>query len=215
MGRKKIFFILLMGTLALGCIATYLIFSKTKTAFEFVSIEKQYRFSDMQDVQLAAAKKNGITPLDTRDQISKQKNEVVKISTCRAYKIAYLTHSIPYLTHDAKKLLEDIGKSFQKKLKEKGYKKHKIIVTSLLRTSDDVSKLQQVNTNAVKNSAHQYATTFDISYVSYETTSLFGKPVSNATMAQLLGQTLKELRTDGRCYVKYEKKQHCYHITVR
>lgn len=182
---------------------------------EYVAVEKKYQFGDKQDVQLAAAMKNGIKPIDSRNEIDQRKSKVVKISTCSAYKVDRLTHSMPYLTPDAKALLNDIGASFQDKLKKKGYKKHRIVVTSVLRTSDDISKLQKVNINAVPNSAHRYATTFDISYVRYNRTGWGGKPASVAAMTDILGQTLKQLRDEGRCYVKYEKHQHCYHITVR
>ena len=75
--------------------------------------------------------------------------------------------------------------------------KHRIIVTSLLRTDDDVKRLRKVNGNAAANSAHQYATTFDITYVRYDRLSLFGKSATNKQLANILGKVLQQLRDDG------------------
>ena len=216
MQARKILIVSILAVAALSVsIAAYIFYHRDNIIEEYVAVEQQYQFGDMQNVQLEAAKRNGIKPINSRDDIGQLKNGVVKISTCRAYKVDRLTHSIPYLTPSAKTLLHDIGTSFQTKLKEKGYEKHRIIVTSVLRTSIDVQKLQQVNGNAVTDSPHKYATTFDITYVRYDRTGLIGKHVSNAEMTNTLGQVLEQLRKEGRCYVKYEKKQHCYHITAR
>lgn len=34
-------------------------------------------------------------------------------------------------------------------------------------------------------------------------------------MKRALGEVLRDLRYEGRCFVKYEVKQGCFHITVR
>jgi hypothetical protein len=92
--------------------------------------------------------------------------------------------------------------------------KHKIIVTSVLRTKDDVRKLMKVNSNAVSNSAHCRATTFDLSYRRFK--HVEGAAQANAAqMKYLLGEVLSELREKGRCSVIYETKQTCLHVTVR
>jgi hypothetical protein len=81
-----------------------------------------------------------------------------------------------------------------------------------LRTRDDVERLRKVNGNAVKNSAHMYATTFDLSYTRFERISTDGKPISNELMANLLGAVLGELREEGCCRVIFERNQHCFHV---
>ena len=129
--------------------------------------------------------------------------------------MAKLTHSVPYLTPNAKELLDEIGSLFQKALKEKGIEKHRIIVTSILRTDEDVKQLRKVNGNASAVSAHQYATTFDITYIRYDRLSILGESASTRQLANILGDVLKQLRNEGRCYIKYEHKQHCFHITTR
>ena len=54
-------------------------------------------------------------------------------------------------------------------MEAKGIDRHRIIVTSILRTEEDVERLMNHNSVAVKNSAHRHATTFDISYRHFET----------------------------------------------
>ena len=35
------------------------------------------------------------------------------------------------------------------------------------------------------------------------------------TLKWVLSEVLKDLRKQGRCHIKYEKRQGCFHITVR
>ena len=157
--------------------------------------------------------KNGIKPVSSRDELKTDK--LVKIESCDEYMVERLTHSVPYLTKSTAELLSDIGTRFQKELKEQGFEKHRVIVTSVLRTGEDAKRLRKVNGNASKNSAHQYGTTFDITYVRYDRQSLFGKSASEKQLAKALGTVLKQLRNESYCYVKYERKQRCFHITSR
>ena len=160
--------------------------------------------------------KSGIAPISDREAakaIIKQEN-LVKIRSCRNYKVAQLRNSIPYLTEDAAWLLTKISENFRDSLEAKGIERHKLIVTSVLRTDEDVQRLMEYNTVAVKNSAHRHATTFDISYRDFET-ALFTFKTNEVELKKTLGEVLRDLRKDGLCYVRYEIKPGCFHITVR
>ena len=162
---------------------------------------------------MAAAKKYGIEPLKDRSCLTKKvKRQLTYVEENKYYAIDPLTHSVPYLTPDAAKLLNDIGKNFQKKLRKHKMGEYKIIVTSVLRTKEDVRKLMKVNSNAVPNSAHCHATTFDITYRRFKHVS--GKQEDARQLKYLLGEVMQELREKGRCYVRYETQQTCLHITV-
>lgn len=176
-------------------------------------VKSKYHFGDVNTTQLKAAKKYGIQPVDHQDQLPKEK--LTMIETCDKYKVDRLTHSVAYLTSAAADLLEEIGSRFQATLENQELWKHRVIVTSLLRTGDDVESLRKVNGNASPNSAHQYATTFDITYVRFDRQSLKGNAASTKLLANILGEVLEQLRNEKRCYVKYEQKQHCFHITSR
>ena len=112
-----------------------------------------------------------------------------------------------------------IGKNFLDSLESKGLNPNKIIVTSVLRTQEDIEKLQKSNPNSVKNSAHCYATTFDITYARYDKIKFKNfrrcESVEKETLKKVLGEVLRDLRKQNKCYVKYEVKQRCFHITTR
>ena len=170
-----------------------------------------FQFRDNNPHQLANARKYGIEPLEDRSQLRKVRRRLRHIEDCEYYAIDPLTHSVPYLTPNAAKLLKKIGKGFQKKLRKHKMGEYKIIVTSVLRTKDDVRRLMKTNKNAVPNSAHCHATTFDITYRRYQ--HVRGPKASARQLKYLLGETVDELRSDGLCLVRYETNQTCLHIT--
>ena len=169
-------------------------------------------FNDLNNVQLATAKKLGLKhPLNNRNEAKAVKKRLVRIQSNKYYTVDNLTHSIPYLTEGAAGLLDTIGKNFIDALDKKGLKSNKIIVTSVLRTQEDIKKLQQSgNVNASSNSAHCYGTTFDITYIRYTKT-----PKDSQALKKVLGEVLLDLKKQKKCYVKYEVKQRCFHITSR
>ena len=116
-------------------------------------------------------------------------------------------------------LPQDIGQAFFDSLYVKGVPLHKIIVTSVLRSQEDVAKLRRRNGNATENSCHLYGTTFDICYNRYKTVENPDGPprreVRNDTLKWVLSEVLRDMREEGRCYIKYEVKQGCFHMTVR
>lgn len=178
-------------------------------------VEGRYQFSDINSTQLKAATRFGIEPLEERDELEKVADKLVEIKTNDMYKVDRLDYSVPYLIPSAATLLHDIGRSFQDRLHEDGYRKHRIIVTSVLRTQEDVERLMGKNQNATKKSCHMYATTFDITYVRFERISMEGNPIADSKLCNVLGAVLEKLRDEGRCYVKFENNQHCFHITSR
>lgn len=176
-------------------------------------------FPDMQDVQIAAALKHGVKSVENREDAEHRKKELVYVGANPYFHIDRLNWSIPYLVPRASVLAQDIGKAFFDSLYVKHIPMHKIILTSLLRTKYDIQKLQQRNVNATDNSCHLYGTTVDICYNRYLTVSdPDGKPrrkVQNDTLKWVLSEVLRDFREQQRCYVKYEVKQGCFHITVR
>ena len=176
-------------------------------------INKEYRFGDINSTHLQAAQRNGIKPVANRNEL--RTNRLTKVKSCEKYIVDNLTHSVAYLTPASAELLEEIGARFQATLKEQGLEKHRVIVTSVLRTDDDVKRLREINGNASANSAHRYATTFDITYIRFDRQSLIGDCADTKQLANTLGKVLKQLRDEGRCYIKYEQNQRCFHITSR
>lgn len=167
---------------------------------------------DTNAVHLVEAKKYGVVPVEDIKDAERRKHELVYIGSNPFYKVRRLQSSIPYLVPRAAALLQDIGRNFMDSLALKHVPVQKIVVTSVLRSKEDVVKLSKHNKNVSPNSCHVYGTTFDISYTHYE--PLEAK-VDDDRYKKTLSEVLRDLRDQGRCYVKYELHQACYHVTVR
>ncbi len=177
-------------------------------------------FPDVQEVQIRAARKWGVRPVRNRQEAEHRRKELVYIGANPFYCIdKEMRHSIPYLVPRAADLLSTIGRNYLDSLYIKGVPMHRIVVTSVLRTEDDVARLKKSNGNAESQSCHLFGTTFDIAYNRYSTVSPPGeeerRAVRNDTLKWVLSEVLRDVREQGRCYIKYEVKQGCFHITVR
>ena len=169
-------------------------------------------FPDSQAVQIVAAEKWGVRPVKNREDAEKRMKELVYVGASPYYHIDPLYSSIPYLVPRAAVLLQDIGQAFYDSLYVKGVPFNQLIVTSVLRTENDVEKLRRRNGNATERSCHLFGTTFDICYNRYHPVT---QPVRDDTLKWVLCEVLRDMREQGRCYIKYEVKQGCFHMTVR
>lgn len=164
-------------------------------------------FNDINDTHLSAARKLGISPLANRDELTGVLNRLVELHDTRYYIIDSLTSSVPYLVPRAADFLTALGQLMQ----EYNGTKSRFIITSVLRTQRDVGMLRRYNTNSSPNSAHCYATTFDITYNRFD---VHGH-TWEGPLKEDLARALFDLRARGYCYVKYEYRQACFHVTVR
>jgi len=229
--RKKL---LIFGSLLVVLIIAIIVFSRPEA--EEKSVEKSEPnepkaigtirvdyYKDLNKVHLKYAKSNGIkgfkSTKDFNDNIKKyvDNDDLVEIETCDYYVVDKLTHSHPYLIPKAAKLLEDIGIRFQEKLEEHNMKKRYYQVTSILRTGESQRRLSRSNVNASENTSHLYGTTVDITYA-----RVFSKPkldedyeIEDGPAIRLLSEAIGELRKEKRCVVVTERKERCFHITVR
>lgn len=180
-------------------------------------------FPDLNPVQLKAAIAMGIEPVASREEAQRylENRELVNVTNSPFYVVDPLTHSIPYLVPECQDLLNTICVNFIDSLQSKGLPPHLPIVTSVLRTSKDIKKLQVGNVNSTTNSCHCYGTTVDITYNRFYPVTGNNKESRknvlryNAQMKKILAEVLLDLRMQGRCYVKYEIKQACFHLTIR
>lgn len=164
-------------------------------------------FNVINEVQLAAAKKLGITPQKDRASLEKMKGKLVKLRDTRYYAIKPLTSSSPYLVPRAADFLTALGKLMQ----EYNGTESRFYVSSVLRTQADVKNLRSKNGNATENSTHCYGTTIDITYSQFD---VKGK-TNDGKVKEDLARALYDMQSMGYCYVIYERRQPCFHITVR
>lgn len=164
-------------------------------------------FDYINDVHMGAARRLGVKPLANRDALAEMKGKLIELHNTRYYKVDPLTSSVPYLVPKAADFLTALGRLMQ----EYNGTTSRFIVTSVLRTKADVSSLRRRNGNASENSTHCYATTVDITYNRFD---IHGK-TWEGQLKEDLARALYDLQERGYCYVKYEVKQPCFHITVR
>ena len=151
--------------------------------------------------------------MEKRDDLDPAR--LVKVENTDYLEIDELRHSVPYLTPGAARELNRIAKAFHDSLARKQFPIYKLVCTSILRTEEDVDRLRRSgNPNASDNSSHCYGTTFDISHSRYfrETeTDEFMQPYE---LTKVLAEVLRDEKQAGRVLVKYERKEHCFHITA-
>lgn len=172
-------------------------------------------FNDSNHVQLEAAKVLGISPINLSGEILKLKRPMVEVKSCKEFYLDELTHSFPYLVPEASQLLHDIGQAFNDSLAARGGGAYRIKVTSVLRTPSTVKRLRRVNRNATEESTHAYGTTFDISYSKFICDDANAPHRTFEDLKNLLAEVLNDMRNQGRCFVKFEYRQSCFHITTR
>lgn len=164
-------------------------------------------FDYVNDVQLDAARKLGIKPAKNRASLEQMKGELVQLKDTRYYSILPLNSSSPYLVPKAADFLTAVGKLMQ----EYNGTQSRFYISSVLRTEEDVKKLGKINGNSTQNSTHCYGTTVDITYSRFD---IKGNTYEGK-LKEDLARALYDLQAMGYCYVKYEYKQPCFHITVR
>jgi hypothetical protein len=170
-------------------------------------------FNDSNKYQYAHAVSVGIEPIRDVRSAYYTSRPLIKVVNTNMYRLDSLTHSVPYLVPEAYALLEDIGKNFQDSLRKHNKPACRLKITSLLRTPASVKRLRRSNRNATDSSAHQFATTFDISYNGFYKMNSEDQ-AENVNYRKELAEVLYDLRQAKRCMVKYERKSPCFHITV-
>lgn len=164
---------------------------------------------DAYDDHLLAAETNGVGLITDEDLLLDyvEKEALVEASSGVGYLVDKLTHSHPYLTPEAKKVLEELGKTFQAQAGGESF----FTVSSATRTMDQQKKLYRRNRNATTgNSSHSYGVSFDISYIRFN-----GKKAFNYKTQRQLETVLDYFQKMNKIYVIKERKQNCFHITVR
>lgn len=171
-------------------------------------------FGDVNDTHLEKAKAVGLKKIpEKRDNIDL--SQLTRIVESDYLVLDELRYSVPYLTSGAARELNHIAHAFHDSLTRKQFPLYKLVVSSVLRTEEDVTRLRKSgNPNASDNSAHCYGTTFDITYTRYHRdveTDEFMQPFE---LTKVLAEVLRDEKAAGRILAKFEKKEHCFHITA-
>lgn len=171
-------------------------------------------FNDSNYIHWNDAERVGIAPLSDTRSHWRPGAPLEKVVSCKDFYVEPLNYSRPYLVPRAAAMLHEIGRRFNDSLAARGGGDYRIKVTSVLRTPENVARLQRVNGNAVDSSVHMLATTFDISYSRFAAFS-DKIPRSAVDLKALLAEVLYAMREEGKIWVKHEAKQPCFHVTAR
>ena len=172
-------------------------------------------FRDSNYIHYNEGRALGIEPIVDDSTAWHLRRQLVRIHSCEEFEVAELHHSFPYLVPEASKLLHELGRRFNDSLRTRGGGDYRLKVTSLLRTRGTVRRLRRVNRASVDSSAHQFGTTFDISYTRFMLTRTGGVYRTQEDLKNLLAEVIAQLRAEGRCWVIYERHSGCFHITTR
>ncbi|MBN7810912.1 hypothetical protein J0A68_08100 [Algoriphagus sp. H41] len=164
---------------------------------------------DAYDDHLNAAELKGIGLIQDEEQLRKlvENSVLVKAEAGAGYQVDSLTYSHPYFSLQSKKVLDEIGQTFETLNGQGNY----FTVTSGTRTMEQQKKLSRRNRNATKGeSSHSYGVSFDISYVRFN-----GEKNYDRKAQKDLEAVLNHFQKENKIFVIKERRQACYHVTVR
>lgn len=221
--------------------------SVTSRKFEGVDDLKtaqEQRLRRYQNAQhLARARALGTGRISGQDEVDRlvEEGRLIRIEDNPYYYLQDLTLSVPYVTPDAARLLDEIGRRFHDQLRSLDLPLYRYNISSVLRTEENQQQLRRINPNAARGvSTHEYGTTLDIVYHTYEyhpvpedvlpPTSYGFLNVHLEKMRiraydalgmrywqelqGILGRVLINLQDDGAVLVTLEREQPVFHITV-
>ncbi len=165
----------------------------------------------------AQARLTGIKICSDENDLAKRviAGQLVKVRGGRKYKIESMKHSYPYMTRDSRRLLNEIGRKYRKKIKKEGFKGSRFIITSMTRTSENIKGLGKTNINASENSPHLNGNAFDISYARFSIRKFKVTECDLWYMKEALAEVIYNLRKEKKCWATYEKQQGCFHVVLR
>jgi hypothetical protein len=196
---------------------------------------------DVNAVQTARARALGVSPSAAVDPMVASGRLVPLEDSTRLWVLKDLDYSVPYVTPSAYAMLTEIGERFQAELDSLGLPPIRMVITSVLRSSEMQAKLRRSNRNAARGvSAHQYGTTVDVAYRRFAPpypsvdTVTYGAPPQllpqlrqlqdslyvetgkqrAAELQAVLGRVIQDMRDEGKLMVMMERSQTVYHMTV-
>ncbi len=164
---------------------------------------------DTYEEHLTAAELKGLHLIQDEYQLYQKIHDstLVDVIQGRGYRVDSLTHSFPFVTPDSKVVLEELGQAYEALAGEGNF----FTVSSATRTESQQKALKRRNRNATDgNSSHSYGISFDISFIRFNGVRGWdGKAQKN------LEKVLNHFQQTGKIYVIKERRQSCYHVTVR
>jgi hypothetical protein len=175
------------------------------------------KLSDKIPDYLGKSSVSGIAKCKDEKEIDERviQGKLFEVANGYGFIIEDLSHSYPYLTKDGKDLLAEIGKRFRDKISDTKLRGSRFKITSVTRTTDQLKRLREVNSNASPSSPHLYGNAFDISYIRFISRKWFLTSCDKKFLKDALSEVIWKLREEKKCWATYELKQSCFHIVAR
>jgi hypothetical protein len=165
-------------------------------------------FQDEIPVHEKAYQYEGIKPKNDFDDLQKliENRTLIEIKTSEYYIVEPMGASLPALLPKGITFINKLSREYRALCDQKNIEYIPFRITSATRTIKSVKALMKDNGNAIENSAHLKGKTIDITYLTSK---------KHTKQKELFIQTLAKLKDQGLCYVKFEVKMKCLHITCR
>ena len=202
--------------------------------------EVQIMRTMLNDTHLAKARELGVSGLENMYDVyaAAKKRRLVPLYENRFWRIRELKNSVPYVTPDTLRLLKNIGTRFQENLEKENLPAFRFTINSVLRTREQQKRLLRINRNASRTmSSHEFGTSVDLAFNDFDysaTTPLLFRRLTGThsqknfkkedfdklgaqfspVLKTILARTIIELQNEGRCYVIFERRESCFHVTL-
>lgn len=164
---------------------------------------------DTYEEHLNAAELKGLNLIQNEYDLFQRVFEktLIKADSGKGYRVDSLAYSFPYITPVSKEVLEELGKAYEALSGAGNY----FTITSATRTEEQQKSLKRRNRNATDGeSSHSYGVSFDISFIRFNGVREWNQKEQNN-----LEKVLNHFQQTGKIFVIKERRQSCYHVTVR
>lgn len=165
---------------------------------------------------LAISSTQGIEPQENHHDFERlaKIGALIPIETNPLFLLDSLRFSYPYLVPYAERFLMEVASAFHDSVQHSPLEKHKIVVTSLIRTRETVSRLVKRNRSATEQSPHLNGNSIDFSFKRFGASKELNEE-ELIFLQETLSGILWNRRERGDCWVTYEPRQACLHVVVR
>ena len=133
------------------------------------------------------------------------------IETTNTYSVGWMQYSVPLLFPEAKEILSEIGEDFKTALEKQSLPKHKLRITSLIRSTAAQKKLTQSD----QPTPYWYGYTFSISHRHFSKINLLRDNIDGQLLKDTFEKVLIEKRNQNKILVHSETDSSFFTITLR
>ena len=133
------------------------------------------------------------------------------IESTNTYSVGWMEYSVPFLFPEAKDMLVEITDDFKEALKKQSLPKHKLRVTSLVRSTAAQKRL----TKSDKPTPYWYGYTFSISHHHFIKINLLRDSIDGQILKDTFEKILIQKRMENKIIVHSDQDSSFFTITLR